>query len=378
MAPLIFTAEVFEKARGEALDDLSPLVLRWAAGDGPDGQRLRDQIERAAALVPEAKRPRVLGPMTLRASNDQVKAAVGVLFLAKMLYDFGWSVDYEPVLGTQTPDLLIRRDAVEYMVEVRRVFGRSADDIRTRVLVQRALKRIRTATPLNIRAMRVDGSASLKPFAEHVQRILATRPLPSEPQHFAAPGIAITFEVTDPGGDDPIFPAVFGWPVKMLYGNDADRVEAAIDEKLRVYKQPIIVALDLDGVLGSFGDVLEAFYGERRIIVPVRMDQNSPSEEARLGPMQDGMLVGRDRNAARARERLIGLLPFSWGLSASNGSDGFDVFARILANPASAPPRAFEEFQPIPRFIVSEFRGADTAMMRWEPPVDPSGWRHVS
>ena len=85
MAPLIFTAEVFEKARGEALDDLSPLVLRWAAGDGPDGQRLRDQIERAAALVPEAKRPRVLGPMTLRASNDQVKAAVGVLFLAKML-----------------------------------------------------------------------------------------------------------------------------------------------------------------------------------------------------------------------------------------------------------------------------------------------------
>jgi len=52
MARLIFTAELCEKARGEKLDALSPLVLQWAGAEGPDGEQLRDQIERAAALVP--------------------------------------------------------------------------------------------------------------------------------------------------------------------------------------------------------------------------------------------------------------------------------------------------------------------------------------
>jgi len=165
---------------------------------------------------------------------------------------------------------------------------------------------------------------------------------------------------------------------RMLYGNDADRVEVAINEKLRVYKQPIIVALDLAGVLYSFGDVIDAFYGERKIIVPIHMGGAEPPEEARLGPMEEGMLVGRDRNAKRARERLIALLPFEWGLSASNEGERFEVIARVLANPASDPPRALEEFHPIPRFIVSELQGADTAMMRWEPSADPSRWRHVS
>jgi hypothetical protein len=243
------------------------------------------------------------------------------------------------------------------------------------MLVQRALKKIRTATPLSINAMRVDPAASLKPFAQHVERILAARPLPTGPQHFTSKGVDITFVVTNPGGDSPIFPAVFGWPTRVLYGNDADRVEAAINEKLRTYKQPIIVALDLDGVLGSFDDVLEAFYGEQRIIVPVRMDHNSPPDEARLGPMQDGMLVGRDRNAARARERLIGLLPFSWGITKE--ADGFDVYARALANPAVEPAQTFQEFAPIPRFIVVARPDEHTAMMRWDPPTDPKGWRHV-
>src|SRR3954468_1899196 len=56
--------------------------------------------------------------------------------------------------------------------------------------------------------------------------------------------------------------------------------------------------------------------------------------------MQDGMLVGRHRDAERARERLIALLPFVWGMSPSNSADGFDVLARIFANPAIEPPSA--------------------------------------
>ncbi len=375
MPALIFTDEIREMAKGE-IDGLTPLILNWAGAKGEGAERLRQQIENAAALVPEEKRSRVLGPFSPKARDDQVKAAAGGLLLAKMLHDFGWSVDFEPVVGTQTPDLLIKRGAVEYIVEVRRVVGRGAEQDQAQKLVNRALKKIRTATPLSIKAMRVDPAASLKPFVQHAKRILARRPLPSGVQHFASTGVDITFEVNDYGGDNPIFPAVFAWPGNMLYGNDADLVEAAINEKLRKYKQSIIVALDLDGVLYGFDDVIEAFYGEQKIIVPVRMDRSSPPEEARLGPMQDGMLVGRDRNAARARERLIGVLPFSWGTSKSP-ADGFDLFARMLANPAIEPAQAFEEFAPIPRFIVAARPDERTAMMRWDPLVDPKGWRHV-
>jgi hypothetical protein len=60
-----------------------------------------------------------------------------------------------------------------------------------------------------------------------------------------------------------------------------------------------------------------------------------------------------------------------------NFAEGFDVLARIFANPAIEPPSALEEFAPIPRFVVASREGAENAMMRWEPPADPKGWRHV-
>lgn len=378
MRPLVFTPEIRAKAKGE-IDALSPLLLQWAAAEGPEGESLRDQIEHAAQLVPEPQRPRVLGPFSVRAPPDQVKAALGSLFLAKTLSDLGWSVDFEPVIGTLTPDLRIQKAGIDYMVEVRRVVGRADEDSRPRMLVQRALKGIRTATPLNINFLQVDGAASLKPFVEHVKSVLSARPVPIGPQRFNSPGVTIRYELSGPyTGDEPIFNAVFGWPMKVTYGNDADRVEAAINEKLRAYKQPIIVALDLDGVLFGFDDVIDAFYGQRKIIVPVRLDGGAhPPGEARLGPMQDGMLVGRHRNAARARERLIALLPFSWGLSTARGRDTFDLYSRVLVNPASEPPSAFAEFAPIPRFVPGERRDQQTIMMGWEPPIDPAGWRHT-
>lgn len=147
--PLIFTPEVCGKAQGP-LDGLSPLVLRWAGGKDEHVERIREQIESAAALVPELQRARVLGPISPRASDDQVQAAVGGILLAKMLVDHGWTVEFEPAIGAQTPDLLIRKGSVENIVEIRRVVGRAAEDSRSRLMVQRVLEDIRTATPLNI------------------------------------------------------------------------------------------------------------------------------------------------------------------------------------------------------------------------------------
>jgi hypothetical protein len=378
VSPLIFTPELRARAQAAPLDALSPLLLRWARGDDAEIERLRDQIERAAALVPESQRARVLGPLlAARASDGQVKATVGGLLLAKTLADQGWSVEFEPVLEAQTPDLLIHKGAIENIVEIRRVVGRADEGIRPRLLLQRALRGIRTATPLNINALHVDGGASLKPLVEHVTAVLALRPLPKGPQSFKSQGVFVAYEIPISDDGEPTFPAVFGWPLRVIHGNDADRVEEAINEKLRAYKQPIIVALDLDGVMDGFDDVVDAFYGERKIIVPVRMDGGEPPGEAYLGPMQDGMLVGRDRNTARARKRLVALLPFEWGISGTSEADGPALRARLLANPAIEPPSNFEEFAPIPRFIAASRPEPGKAMMQWEPPGNPSGWRHV-
>ena len=295
-----------------------------------------------------------------------------------MLVDHGWTVEFEPAIGAQTPDLLIRKGSVENIVEIRRVVGRAAEDSRSRLMVQRVLEDIRTATPLNIEQLQVDGGASLKPLVAHVKAVLADRSKPTGPQIFTSPGVFVAYEVSAPGdSDEPTLPAVFGWPIRIIHGGDEDRVKTAISEKLRVYKQPIVVALDLAGVMNGFDDVIDAFYGERKIHVPIDSGDGAPNRPAYLGPMQDGMLVGRHRNAARARERLLALLPFVWGMSPSNYADGFDVLARVLANPAIEPPSMLDEFAPIPRFVVASREGAGHAMMQWVPPVDPKGWRHV-
>jgi len=267
----------------------------------------------------------------------------------------------------------VRKGSAEYVIEVRRVLGRLGDGNRTFSLVQRALKGIRTATPLHLVYLQLEGSASLKPLVEHVRSVLAG-PLPSGVQHFSSPGLSVGYEVHDLGAKEPIFPAVFGWQKPSLYGDDSDRVESAINEKLRAYKQPIIVALDLVQVLGEFEAARDAFYGPRPIIVPVDLTGQGRAGDAHLGPMQDGMLVGRSRNAERARERLIALLPFAWGLVGSSAE--YDVWAQVLANPALDPPQAFAEFVPIPRFLCIERGGTDSALMQWEPPAKPEDWHH--
>ncbi len=371
MPALIFTPELLERAR-RGTDALGPLLLQWA-GSGEKGEQLREQIERAAALVPDGRRQRVLGPLSLQSSDDQVRTMVGTLLLAKTLADFGWVVEYEPPIGIQTPDLFVRNGSAQYVVEVRRVLGRLGDGNRMYLLLQRALRGIQTTTPLNLKHLAIDGAASLKPVVEHIKSVLAGA-VPKGVQSFSSPGVHITYELSDPGEDEPIFPAVFSWQRPELYGDDSERVEVAINEKLRVYKQPIVVALDLVEVLGEYQAVRDAFYGAQPIVVPIDMMGRGSAGVARLGAMQNGMLVGRDRNAQRARERLIAVLPFDWGLTRSSAT--FELSAQLLGNPAIEPPQGFSEFAPIPRFIFSERKDEDTVMMRWEPAANPKDWSH--
>lgn len=79
--------------------------------------RARAQLERAAALVPEDKRAKVLGPL-FAASDDQLRVAVGVLLLAKTLNDLGWSVEFEPEIAEGTPDPHVSKPDAEYLVEL--------------------------------------------------------------------------------------------------------------------------------------------------------------------------------------------------------------------------------------------------------------------
>jgi len=370
MAALVFVPELMKRAlRGT--DALSPLLLQWA---GPGGELVREQIERAAAIVPEPLRPRVLGPLTLQSSDDQVRTAVGTLLLGKTLADLGWDVEHEPVVGTQTPDLLVRKGSAEYVVEVRRVLGRLGDGNRMFSLVLRALKDIRTATPFHLLDLQIDGGASLKPLVAHVRSVLAG-PVPKGVRHCSSPGVSIAYQVDDSGAKgEPVLSAVIGWQKPSLAGDDSERMESAINQKLRAYKQPIIVALDLVEVLGECQAVRDAFYGPRPIIVPVDLTGQGGTGDAHLGPMQNGMLVGRSHNAQRARARLIALLPFAWGLAGSPAE--CNVWAQLLANPALDPPQAFSEFAPMPRFLCVERRGTDSALMQWEPPVNPKDWQH--
>jgi hypothetical protein len=371
--PLIFTPELCAKARGP-LRGLTPLLLRWAGDEGVQADRIRDQIERAASLVHESKRRRVLGQIAVGASDDQVKAAVGGLLLAKMLVDQTWDVEFEPAVGTQTPDLRIRKPGIEYIVEIRRVVGRARGGSRERRLVHDALRGIRTATPLHVEALQVDGGSSLKPLVEHVKTVLAARPRPSGRQRFASRGVMMEYEISTPRGDEPIFSAVFGWPIQVFSGDDADLVMEAIKQKLYRYKQPIVVALDVTEVMDGFDDAVDALYGERNFIVPIHAGCSEPPGKAHLGPMQDGMLTGNDRDAVRVRKRLIAALPFSWGIR--DKSEGFGVSARVLTNPAIEPPTLLEEFAPVPRFVVASRVGATNAMMRMEP-ANADGWWHV-
>ena len=368
MEPLIFTPTLMSEARG--LERTAPLLLRWAARSDTQGQAFREQVERAARLVPEAQRRRVLGPISRRAREDQVIAAVDALLLAKTLHDLGWHVDHEPVRESLTPDLCIRRGDAEYIVEIRTVIGQLADRRQQYERVSQALDGVEGPFPLTITNVDLAPNASLKAWARRGRELVAGGDTPG-PGVFSSPGVTVGYVLRDADPDGTLYPAVTGHQ-EMLFGNDADRVEKAIDEKLRKYRQPIIVAVDLIDMMYGFNDAFEAFYGARPIVQPLALGP-PPHRNAYLGPAQGGILVGGDRCAIRARERLVALLPF---VLRREDSGELAVRARLMANPAMEPLDDFAEFAPMPRLITAE-RTTKGPVMRWEPAEDPDGWSQV-
>ncbi|HEX7481489.1 MAG TPA: hypothetical protein VF331_27040, partial [Polyangiales bacterium] len=118
---IIFPLE-FAQRPSAASAHAAPLLQRMAMSPDGRGNAFRDQLERAAQLVPNDKRTRVLGPLLkAAASDDQVRSLIGVLLLAKMLSDHGWSVEFEPDVDGKTPDLGVVKGVSTFIIEARRI-----------------------------------------------------------------------------------------------------------------------------------------------------------------------------------------------------------------------------------------------------------------
>lgn len=290
-------------------------------------------------LVPAEKRRRVLGQ--LQADDDkQVMATAGVLLLAKVLADHGWLVNHEPDVDGVTPDLHVQKGTAEFYVEARHVPG----DLGLPPAYQRveaALKGIRTRTPATFHKMEVDPRASLRPFKAFLRRALDEK----RPglQVFQAPGIFISFELLLPGLDDEI--GVFSGHVgDAIWFDDRPQIRAALDEKLRKYRFPLIIALHGIDAGDLFRAAEEELFGGVVYQIPISDETGRPAAPARLARASDSAVARRDSDGARVRARLEALLPFETLVT----DRGFSVRARVLANPARPEVRGFEEFRPLP------------------------------
>ena len=155
-----------------------------------------------------------------------------------------------------------------------------------------------------------------------------------------------------------------------MCGDDHDTVRAAIDEKLKRYKVPLIVALEMVDCIGAFETVEDVLYGRTVMKIPINTATGGPAGPLELGRAKDGIVVRRDHNAERARDRLDAILPFQVHCR----DDGFRVAARVLANPFTLERPELLEFRPIPRLVVTEstrgqvvlqmFGDADTPVSR--------------
>ncbi len=321
------------------------LLYRWAKTPGPTGDALRAQIEAAAALVAEHQRARVLGPLHSDI-EDQAAGAASTLLLALALHEFGWVVEHEPVIDEETPDLRIAKRSAQFVVEVRQVIGWTRDQTRTAYTrVGEALDGLRTRTPLHFMGTpHVAGGASLRGLRPFVKRALGTGPGEYE---FRDEGVLLVFHVGDDVGDE--IPAFTGYVGTPMHGDDYDAIRAAIDEKLKKYKLPLVIALEMVDCIWAFESVEEVLCGRQVMQIPINTSTGSPAGEMTLGRAPDGMVIRGDSDAQRARDRLDALLPFQVGIR----SDGFRLGARVLANPFR-PGALLREFTPIPRLLVTD------------------------
>jgi len=377
--PLIFTPELLAKCPKEPILAVS-FLYRLAVLEGREGEAIRAQIERAAALVPAPQRPRVLGSLLrTSSSDDQVRTTIGGLLLAKALADLGWMVAHEPEEANGTPDLRIQKDGRQYLVEIRRVIdNRQKVDEMGLLRVRDALRHIQTNTPLVLHSVQVSGSASLKRFVEQVESVLAGS-RPTGRQVFNEKGVLIHYEVRPPLEGGLEVPAASYLPTRVIYGSATDDIQKAIGEKLGRYKVPLIVALDLVDRHISFDTVEDVLFGARAVTFDFDPEQGIVGEP-RPGRTASGLLAKRGQDGDRARARLLAALPFR--LTSTGPDSTYQLHACMLANPAQESPYDFKEFTPMPRLVVTrettegrllQYRGEGESIMTSK---EAAQWTH--
>lgn len=375
--PLIFHRTLLDAAAG-APRYRAPLLLRWAAQRGTRGSMLRRQLERAAKQVPEAQRRRVLGfLLSASASDDQVRTTVGVLLLAKTFCDLGWSVQYEPETAGGTPDLRITKGDARFVVEARRIpaADRQPSD-RAVARIRDALAGLQTRTPISIRTATVDEQASLRPFVRYLKDLLNSGAEKRRGHTFHERGVLVGFDIGGP------FPrpmnAVMGWSGRVLHGRQRAEVRTALDEKLRKYKVPLVVALDFFDFLDPFETVEEELFGSEVTHVPIDLGDGRATRQPYAGRTADSMLLRTASEGERARNRLQAVLAFAL-LPTEEGP--YELRARVYANPIA--PLPLKEFAPIPRLVVigehGDHRGFAYVGHRHRrlSAKGLAGWRHV-
>lgn len=339
--PIIFSPELHAQAHA-APEGTRSLLHRWAVFRGHHWQAVRSQLEAAARLVPLGQRRRVLGPLF---SDDdmQVQAAAGVILLAKLLADHGWTVEHEPEIDGVTPDLKITKNAAEFVVEARHVrgdFGLPSGYQR----LQAALRGITTRTPAHFSVIEVDGGAGLKPFRAFLLRAL--RDQKTGPLEFHDKGVRICFELHHPPLDSEIGVFLTCSP-EPLWFDDRAAVRTALDEKLKKYPFPLILALQGVDTGDLFMAAEQELLGGEVIEIPISHVTGGPAGPERIARARDSALLRGGSDGARVRDRLQALLPFEPFVSGR----GFQIRARLLANPAKPDAVGLEQFRPLPSLM---------------------------
>lgn len=374
--PVIFTPALLAAAQQSPRHN-APLLHQWARWSGRQGATLRRQIERAAATVPSDRRGRVLGQILSRSSSDdQVRAAIEVLLLAKMLDDQGWAVEFEPEEGRYTPDLRITKGDAVFVIEATRVAAQATSPSQSDLnRIADALAGITTLTPITITNISLNGSASLKPFRRHIRELLAGSPCPG-PHHFHQGDVFVGFDV-EPELSEP-HSAYAGCNYNPIHGGQLNEVRARLNEKLAKYKFPLVVALHFFDTPNPFKAVEEVLFGRQVIQASVDVVGRKLGKP-RAGRAADGLLSHRGDEGKRARARLQAVLAFT----VSHERNGLSIRARVITNPASTAPLKLTEFVPIPRLVVVEetngYRKLKYLDHRDRPfaPKKLITWRHV-
>jgi hypothetical protein len=366
--PLLFTSERIAKAKRRARPYSGPPLDRLILLPDWYTAPRREQLERIAARVPAEKRGRVLRPL----ESTGAHGAINQLLLGATLEGTGWNIEPEPRIGNQTPDFLITKNGVEFVVEVMRVEKRDP--------FEEAISRIRDAfdpytthRPISISAAHVDGSASLKRFVRHVLD-LEDAPASKTRGRFNESGVHIVFDLHERQAEPRHI--LLSWSPGARFGVHVADIREAIAAKTKHYKLPLIVALDLVGVLQPFEETQSALYGNQVFSVPVWRGRGEPPAEmpeVSLIRIPDGPLTERGAAGDRARARLIGVLPFQVSLDFQHH---FSVNAALLGT-LQATRELVAPFAPVPHCVPTEI-GEREATMTWfggeGPPLEHPAW----